>query len=257
MANLRKAALDRAVELLRDCRKVVVFTGAGVSTDSGIPDFRSPGGVWSRFDPRQFTYQTYVQEPETRRLAWQMRRQLHHLQPQPNAAHQACVRLADRGRLAGVITQNIDGLHADAGLDPGMVCEVHGTARHVVCLTCAQRTPMDQAVARVQAGEDDPSCLACGGILKAATVSFGQALPTEVWARAQALAAACDAFIAAGSSLLVYPAAGLPVQAKRRGVPLVIINREETPLDPIADTVCLGEVGELLPALVDALPATP
>jgi NAD-dependent deacetylase len=250
-------ALDRAVELLRDCRKVVVFTGAGVSTDSGIPDFRSPGGVWSRYDPRQFTYQRYVEEPETRRLAWQMRRELHHLRPRPNAAHEACVRLADRGRLAGVITQNIDGLHVDAGLGLGMVCEVHGTAREVVCLACGQRTSMGEAVARVEAGEDDPSCLACGGILKAATVSFGQALPTDVWARAQELTATCDAFIAAGSSLVVYPAADLPVQAERRGVPLVIINREGTPLDPIADAVCLGEVGELLPALVDALTATP
>lgn len=247
-------ALDRAAELLADRRKVVIFTGAGVSTDSGIPDFRSPGGVWTRFDPRQFTYQRYLAEPETRRLAWQMRREMHHLRPRPNAAHEACVRLAERGRLAGVITQNIDGLHVDAGLDAAMVCEVHGTSREVVCLGCAERIPMGAAVARVEAGEDDPPCHSCGGILKSATVSFGQRLPVDVWARAEELTATCDAFIAAGSSLVVYPAADLPAQAARRGVPLVIVNREPTPLDEVASAVLLGEVGVLLPALVDALP---
>lgn len=248
-------AVHRAAGLLADRQKVVVFTGAGVSTDSGIPDFRSPGGVWTRFDPRQFTYRRYLTEPETRKLSWQMRREMHHLKPQPNAAHRACVRLAELGRLAGVITQNIDGLHADAGLPPELVCEVHGTAREVVCLSCAARTPMAAAVARVEAGEEDPPCQDCGGILKSATVSFGQALPAQVWARAEELTATCDAFIAAGSSLVVYPAADLPAQAARRGVPLVIVNREETPLDPLAAAVCHGEVGRLLPALVDALMA--
>jgi NAD-dependent deacetylase len=248
-------ALNRAAELLTDRQKIVVFTGAGVSTDSGIPDFRSPGGVWTRYDPRQFTYQRYIAEPETRRLSWQMRREMYRLRPEPNAAHRACVRLAERGRLAGVITQNIDGLHIEAGLEAGTVCEVHGTAREVVCLACGERMPMGEAVARVEAGEEDPACLACGGILKSATVSFGQNLPAQVWARAEELTATCDAFIAAGSSLVVYPAAGLPAHAARRGVPLVIINREETPLDPIADAVCLGEIGELLPALVEALTA--
>jgi NAD-dependent deacetylase len=248
-------ALDRAAELLDGCQKIVVFTGAGVSTDSGIPDFRSPGGVWTRYDPRQFTYQRYVREPETRRLSWQMRREMHHLRPEPNAAHRACVRLAERGRLAGVITQNIDGLHTEAGLEPGMVCEVHGTSREVVCLACGRRVPMGEAVERVEAGEEDPPCRACGGILKSATVSFGQNLPAEVWQRAEELTATCDAFVAAGSSLVVYPAAELPAMAARRGVPLVIVNREATPLDGVADVVCQGEVGELLPALVDALPA--
>jgi NAD-dependent deacetylase len=167
------------------------------------------------------------------------------------------VRLAAAGRLAGVITQNVDGLHGDGGLPPELVCEVHGTGRQVVCLDCGDRGPMAAAVARVEAGEDDPACLGCGGILKAATVSFGQSIPPEVWARAEALTAACDAFVAAGSSLVVQPAAGLPRRARRLGTPLVIVNREPTPLDHLADVVLHGEAGTLLPALADAALAGP
>jgi NAD-dependent deacetylase len=229
-----------------------VFTGAGVSTDSGIPDFRSPGGLWTRYDPRQLGFRRYMADPGTRRLAWRLRRELHHLDARPNPAHLACVRLAGAGRLAGVITQNIDGLHIDAGLPAELVCEVHGTGRQFVCLDCGDRGPMGEAVARVEAGEEDPACLACGGIIKAATVSFGQNIPPEVWQRAEALTAACDAFVAVGSSLVVQPAASLPRRASRLGVPLVIVNREPTPLDDLADAVLLGEAGTLLPALVDA-----
>ena len=216
-----------------------MFTGAGVSTDSGIPDFRSPGGLWTRYDPRQLGFRRYVSDPGTRRLAWRLRRELHHMDARPNPAHLACVRLAEAGRLAGVITQNIDGLHTDAG-------------RQFVCLACGERGPMGEAVARVEAGEEDPACLACGGIIKAATVSFGQNIPPEVWARAEALTAACDAFVAVGSSLVVQPAAGLPVKASRLGARLVIVNREPTPLDALADAALLGEAGTLLPALVGA-----
>jgi NAD-dependent deacetylase len=251
------AGLDRAAGLLGAARRVVVFTGAGVSTESGIPDFRSPGGIWSRYDPRQLGFRRYVSDPAARRLAWRLRRELHHLNPRPNAAHRACVRLAEAGRLARVITQNIDGLHGDAGLPPELVCEVHGTGRQFVCLACGDRGPMAEAVARVEAGEEDPACLACGGIIKAATVSFGQGIPADVWARAEALTAACDAFVAVGSSLVVHPAAGLPVRAARRGVTLVIVNREPTPLDGLADAVLHGEAGTLLPALVDAAVAEP
>ena len=154
-----------------------------------------------------------------------------------------------------MVTQNVDGLHTDAGLDPDLLCEVHGTGRVAVCLACGDRRPMAEAVARVEAGEEDPPCLACGGILKAATVSFGQGIPPEVWARAEAITDGCDAFVAVGSSLVVQPAAGLPLRARRRGVPLLIVNREPTPLDEVASAVCLGEAGTLLPALVDALPA--
>ena len=250
-------ALARAAGLLAGAGRIVMFTGAGVSTDSGIPDFRSPGGLWTRYDPRQLGFRRYLSDPGTRRLAWRLRRELHHLAARPNPAHLACVRLAAAGRLAGVITQNVDGLHLDAGLPPELVCEVHGTGREVVCLGCGDRGPMAAAVARVEAGEEDPACLGCGGILKAATVSFGQNIPADVWARAEALTGACDAFVAVGSSLVVQPAAGLPRRASRLGTPLVIVNREPTPLDHLADAVLHGEAGTLLPALADAALAGP
>jgi NAD-dependent deacetylase len=246
------AGLHEAAGLLAAARRIVVFSGAGISTESGIPDFRSPGGLWTRYDPRQLGFRRYLADPDTRRLAWRLRRELHHLDARPNPAHLACVRLAEAGRLAGVVTQNIDGLHHDAGLPSELVCEVHGTGRQFVCLACGDRGPMAAAVARVEAGEDDPACLACGGILKAATVSFGQGIPPEVWARAEAMTAACDAFVAVGSSLVVQPAAGLPGRARRLGASLVIVNREPTPLDGLADVVLHGEAGTLLPALVEA-----
>jgi NAD-dependent deacetylase len=249
--------LRRAAGLLAAARRIVVFSGAGISTDSGIPDFRSPGGLWARYDPRQLGFRRYLADPDTRRLAWRLRRELHHLDPRPNPAHLACVRLAASGRLAGVVTQNIDGLHLDAGLDAELVVEVHGTGRVVLCLDCGDRGPMAAALARVEAGEEDPACLRCGGILKAATVSFGQSIPPATWARAEAMAAGCDALVAVGSSLVVRPAAGLPVLAKRAGATLVIVNREATPLDDLADVVLHGEAGTLLPALVDAALADP
>jgi NAD-dependent deacetylase len=245
------AALEEAAGLLRAARRIVVFSGAGISTESGIPDFRSPGGLWTRYDPRQLGFRRYLADPDTRRLAWRLRCELFHLGALPNPAHLACVRLAEAGRLAGVVTQNIDGLHRDAGLPDELVCEVHGTGREVVCLACGERGPMAAAVARVEAGEDDPACMQCGGILKAATVSFGQSIPPAVWAAAGRMTAACDAFVAVGSSLVVQPAASLPVQAVRQGASLLIVNREPTPLDDLADAVLLGEAGRLLPALVD------
>jgi NAD-dependent deacetylase len=243
-------ALDRAAALLAG--QIVVFSGAGVSTDSGIPDFRSPGGLWTRYDPRRLGYRRYVADPATRRLAWRLRRELYHLQARPNPAHLACVRLAEAGRLAGVVTQNIDGLHLDAGLPPELVVELHGTGRQVVCLDCGDRSAMAAAVARVEAGEEDPACRGCGGILKAATVSFGQRIPAAVWARAEAMATRCDALLAVGSSLVVRPAADLPVLAKRAGAAVVVVNREPTPLDGLADAVLHGEAGTLLPALAGA-----
>jgi NAD-dependent deacetylase len=242
-----------AAARLAGARRMVVFTGAGVSTDSGIPDFRSPGGLWDRYDPRQLSYQRYLADPRARRLSWQLRRELHGMRPKPNAAHLACTRLAEAGRLAGVVTQNIDGLHTDAGLAPEMVCELHGNGRWVACLSCGQRSPMGEAVARVDAGEEDPACLRCGGILKATTVSFGQALPRAAWERAEEMTAGCDAFLAVGSSLVVYPAARLPELAAEVGATLLILNREPTPLDPLADLVLRGECGELLPRLAEAL----
>jgi len=251
------SAVVAAAGLLAGARRIVVFTGAGASTDSGIPDFRSPDGLWTRYDPRLLGLRRYLADPGVRRLAWRLRRELVAIGARPNAAHAACVRLAAQGRLAGVITQNVDGLHTDAGLDPALVCELHGTGRVVVCLRCGERAPMAAALARVEAGEEDPPCRACGGILKAATVSFGERLPAGVWARAEALTEACDAFVVVGSSLVVRPAAELPARAAGRGVPLVVVNREPTPLDGVASVVCRGEAGTLLPALVDALPPAP
>jgi NAD-dependent deacetylase len=243
--------LDRAAGLLAAARRIVVFSGAGISTESGIPDFRSPGGLWTRYDPRRLGFRRYLTDPDTRRLAWRLRCELFHLDARPNPAHLACVRLAQAGRLAGVVTQNIDGLHLDAGLPAELVCEVHGTGRQVVCLSCGERGPMAAAVARVEAGEEDPPCRTCGGILKAATVSFGQPIPPAVWAAAERMTAGCDAFVAVGSTLIVQPAAGLPVRAKRLGASLLIVNREPTPLDGLADAVLHGEAGTLLPALVE------
>jgi NAD-dependent deacetylase len=247
------AAFAEATDRLAAARRIVIFTGAGVSTDSGIPDFRSPGGLWDRYDPRQLSYRRYLEDPAVRRLAWRMRRELHAMRPRPNAAHLACTRLAEAGRLAGVVTQNIDGLHGDAGLDPDLVCELHGNSRWVACLSCRDRRPMEEAIARLEAGEEDPACLRCGGILKSTTVSFGQALPRQAWERAEAMVTTCDGFVAAGSSLVVYPAASLPELARSCGATVLIINREPTPLDPLADLVLRGECGELLPRLVSGL----
>jgi len=255
--RVESEALELAGGLLAAAGRIVVFSGAGISTESGIPDFRSPGGIWSRYDPRQLGFRRYVKEPEVRRVAWRLRRELYHLEARPNPAHLACVRLAEAGRLVGVITQNIDGLHTDAGLPAELVCEVHGTGRQFVCLACGDRGPMGEAVARVEAGEEDPACLRCGGILKAATVSFGQGIPPEVWARAEAMTAGCDAFVAVGSSLVVLPAAGLPMAARRLGAVLVIVNREPTPLDDLAHAVVRGEAGTVLPALVEAAVGEP
>jgi NAD-dependent deacetylase len=251
--ELVAAAADR----LAGARRIVVFTGAGVSTDSGIPDFRSSDGIWRRYDPRKFTYQRYIADPEARRLSWRLRRELQSVRPEPNPAHLACVRLAEAGRLAGVVTQNIDGLHTDAGLDPELLCELHGNGRWVACLSCGDRMPMAVAVARVEAGEDDPACRLCGGILKSTTVSFGQQLPRSAWLRAEAMASVCDGLLAVGSSLVVYPAARHPELASQAGATLLILNREPTPLDGLADLTLRGECGVLLPALVDALLEAP
>jgi NAD-dependent deacetylase len=246
-----------AAARLGGARRIVVFTGAGISTDSGIPDFRSPGGIWHRYHPNKFTYQRYLADTQARRLSWQLRCELLSMSPKPNAAHLACARLGQAGRLAGVVTQNIDCLHTDAGVAPDLVCELHGNGRWVACLSCQDRIPMTEAVARVEAGEEDPACTQCGGILKPTTISFGQALPPAVWEQAETMTATCDALLAVGSSLVVYPAARLPELAVEVGATLVILNREPTPLDPLADVVLRGECGELLPRLVDALLEVP
>jgi NAD-dependent deacetylase len=247
-------------DLLAPARAVVAFTGAGISTESGIPDFRSPGGVWTRYDPRDFTFAKYVRSPEVRTRAWSMRREFWAQDPQPNAAHLALARLERAGRALGVVTQNIDGLHQAAG--SRRVIELHGTSREVMCIGAAPRTgtpdgcgfraPTAWAFSCVDAGQDDPGCPDCGGLVKSATVSFGQNLFPGILEAAADLLARADLVLAVGSSLQVHPAAGLPAAAARAGVPLVICNDEETPLDGLAALVLRGRVGATLPPAVDA-----
>jgi NAD-dependent deacetylase len=238
---------------LHTARSVVALTGAGISTESGIPDFRGPQGVWTR-DPKaeaMSDIRFYVADPELRKRAWQGR--LHHPArgAEPNPGHRALAELERQGRLAALITQNIDGLHQVAGSTPERTIEIHGTMRDYVCLDCGSRGPMADALARVSAGEADPACADCGGILKSATISFGQSLVPADLARAEEAAAGSDLFLAIGTSLTVYPVAWLPERALASGARLVIINAQPTPLDDRAHAVLRGSIGEILPALLE------
>ncbi|MBK3575339.1 NAD-dependent deacetylase [Streptomyces sp. MBT65] len=234
---------------------VALLSGAGISTDSGIPDYRGPNGLWRR-DPeaeKLVTYEYYMGDPEIRRRSWQMRRENRTLQAEPNAAHRAVVDLEKSGVPVRVITQNVDGLHQLAGLPARKVIELHGTAREFRCTGCHVRGPMADALARVDAGEDDPACLECGGILKSATVFFGERLDPVVLGEAVAITKACQVFIAVGSSLQVHPAAGLAGVAADHGARLVIVNAEPTPYDDRADEVVREPIGTALPELLDTL----
>jgi NAD-dependent deacetylase len=236
---------------------VTVLTGAGISTDSGIPDFRGPNGLWTR-DPaaaKLFDLATYLADPEVRRRAWRNRREHAAWTAEPNAGHLALVDLERAGRLRAIVTQNIDGLHQRAGSDPERVIEIHGTLWQVMCLDCDDRTPMREALDRVEAGEADPPCLRCGGILKSATISFGQALDPLVLRAAVAAAAACDLLLTVGTSLTVHPAAGLVDVAARAGARIVIVNAEPTPYDGAADLVVREPIADALPALIARLRA--
>jgi NAD-dependent deacetylase len=244
---------DVVASWLRAAQRTVVLTGAGISTDSGIPDFRGPQGVWTR-DPaaeKRADIAHYLADPQIRRDAWQARATHPALVAKPSAGHLALARLERAGRLGTLITQNIDGLHLDAGTSAGRLIEIHGTARQYACLDCGLRGPMRDALDRVRAGEPDPPCRACGGVLKSATVSFGQQLDPGLIGRAMHAARAADLFMAIGTSLTVFPVADLPVQALAAGARLVILNAQPTPLDPRADAVIRGQIGEVLPALVE------
>ncbi|SFF65506.1 SIR2 family NAD-dependent protein deacylase [Streptomyces mirabilis] len=234
---------------------VALLSGAGISTDSGIPDYRGPNGLWRR-DPeaeKLVTYDFYMGDPEIRRRSWQMRRKHRTLKAEPNAAHRAVAELERSGVPVRVITQNVDGLHQLAGMPARKVIELHGTARTVVCTTCDAKGPMEDALARVEAGEEDPPCLECGGILKSATVMFGQRLDPVVLGEAMAITKACQVFIAVGSSLQVQPAAGLAGLAADHGARLIIVNAEPTPYDDRADEVVREQIGTALPKLLRAL----
>jgi NAD-dependent deacetylase len=255
-------ALD-AVEMVeawvRGADAITVLTGAGISTDSGIPDFRGPNGVWTRNPDaaRLATISAYIADPDVRRRAWRQRRDHPAWAAEPNAGHRALVDLERAGILRAVLTQNIDGLHQAAGSSPRKVIELHGTMREVTCLSCGRRTPMTDELARVDEGEDDPPCRACGGMLKSATISFGQPLEGDVIARAVEAAGACDLFLAVGTSLTVHPAAGLCDVAVEAGARLVVVNAAPTPYDEIArgsgGAVVTSPIGDVLPALAVAV----
>lgn len=243
---------DEVAQWLRHAQRTIVLTGAGVSTESGIPDFRGPQGIWTR-DPRAERLSNigyYVADPAIRREAWQRRLAHPAWEAGPNAAHRALADLERAGRLQLLVTQNIDGLHLAAGTSPERLVEIHGTIRESACLACGDRRPMLETLARVRAGELDPGCERCGGIMKSATVSFGQNLDPADLARAEEAAAACDLFLAVGTSLTVYPVARLPLLALDGGARLVIVNAEPTAMDERADAVLRGAAGVILPELV-------
>jgi NAD-dependent deacetylase len=232
--------------------RVTVLTGAGISTDSGIPDFRGPNGLWTRNpgSQRLFTLRDYLDDPDIRREAWRIRREHAAWSARPNAAHYALVELENAGKLRAIVTQNIDGLHQLAGNSEDSVIEVHGSLYEVECLSCHARTAMSDTLERVAAGEEDPACLRCGGILKAGTISFGQPLVPAVFEAARRAAADCDVFITVGTSLSVQPVAGLVDVAMRRGAKIVIVNAERTPYDNKADARLDGPISDVLPRLV-------
>lgn len=235
---------------------VAILSGAGVSTDSGIPDYRGPQGLWRR-DPeaqKLVTYDCYMADPDIRRRSWIMRRESATWNAEPNAAHRAVAALDRRpGVAVRVITQNVDGLHQLGGMPERKVLELHGTARTVTCTRCHARSPMDEALARVAAGEEDPACRVCGGILKSATVMFGERLDPVVLGRAMAVAKACEVFVAVGTTLQVQPAASLAGVAAEHGARLIVVNAEPTPYDELADEVVREPIGTALPALLERL----
>ena len=239
-------------EWIARAERVVALTGAGISTDSGIPDFRGPQGVWTKNPAAEktATLQHYVADPEVRKRAWRGRIDMLAVEREPNPGHRALVDLERAGRLDTLITQNVDGLHQKAGTSPDRVVEVHGTVREVACLSCGERAPMERALARVRAGEEDPPCRSCGGILKSATISFGQGLVAADLARAQEAAESCDLLLAIGTTLAVYPVAGVVPIAKSAGARIVIVNAEPTEMDELADAILRGSISEILPGLV-------
>jgi len=249
--------LDRALATvsgwIHESERLVVFTGAGVSTESGIPDFRSPGGIWEKYDPEKMTYQNYLADPEVRKLRWKMFIELEAMwSAKPNPAHLSIAELHHLGKLRAVITQNIDGLHQEAGVPADKVIEIHGTNREIYCLSCGARWPA--AVVRdriVEQGLDDPPCTECGGIIKTATISFGQAMPEKETRQSERLSREADLMLVVGSTLVVQPAALMPLVTHRSGGKVVIVNLSETGGDFYADLVIRGKAGEILPALLE------
>lgn len=249
--------VTRLSDLLSPARRVVIFTGAGVSTESGIPDFRSPGGLWSQIKP--IRYQEFVASEAVRRASWERTFTgiARWTGSKPNAGHQAVARLIAMGKASCVITQNVDNLHQDGGAPPERVIELHGNASYATCLACGLRHELDALRGPFEARGELPVCRACGGIVKTAVVSFGQAMPPGVMERALDEAVAADLFVVLGSSLTVVPASNLPLAAVEAGVPLVIVNREPTPQDRYAELVLHGEIGPLMSAVIQTLAPEP
>ncbi len=245
--------LQDAIELLQHARQITVLTGAGISTESGIPDFRSPGSPWLEQPP--VSYKDFISSAEARRAYWQSRRSLSGSvrEAKPNAAHRALATLEQIGKLRGLITQNFDGLHQDAGNSPERIVELHGTSREAACTLCCARSSMAELQARIDAGEAEPTCTLCGGYLKSATILFGQRVPEQALARAKEMATTCDLFLVVGSSLKVTPAASMPRLAVAHDIPLIIINLQPTPLDDYADVVMHDYAGAVLPALIEGI----
>jgi len=245
---------DSVADLILSARKIVVFTGAGISTESGIPDFRSPGGIWDRFDPDDFTYQKFVSDPDSRRKQWQLLWGGDLTETaEPNPAHYATAELHKLNRLDCVITQNIDGLHQKAGVPDDKVFELHGNMKRVSCLKCGRRYPLTQIKARLDKGEEVPDCEACRGILKPDIVLFGEALPEKVFEEAAFHSAKCDLFIVIGSTLIVYPAAYMPIYAVDASARLVIINLSATPIDRRAAVLVRAKAGETMSKVIQKL----
>ncbi len=241
-----RESVNRLKLLFRESDRITIFTGAGISTESGIPDFRSPGGLWTKNKPIQF--QDFIASAEKRKESWRMKFKLDSLleKASPNKGHQALVTLYNTGKLSSVITQNIDGLHQASGIPDDQVIELHGNTTYATCLDCRNRYELEEIRKIFDVDETLPTCDACGGMIKTATISFGQAMPEREMKMAEEETLNCDLFLAIGSSLVVYPAAGFPIMAKQNGAKLVIINRDETPMDEIADLVINSEIGVVL-----------
>ncbi len=244
--------LSRATAALQGKQRMLAFTGAGISTESGIPDFRGPDGVWTKVDPSEFTYDKFVNQASTRIKSWERAREHRRLDAKPNPGHHALVKLWKAGHLIGCVTQNVDGLHQKAGLPDEAVIELHGNAHSTTCLNCRRSWPTPDVIARVEAGEADPGCTECGGILKIDVISFGQMMPEPEVEKAYQLARECDVVLAIGSTLSVFPAAFVPLAALENGALFVIINEGETDQDHLAHIKLEGKAGQLLPQLVES-----
>ena len=247
-----KEQIEQIAQWIIDSKRVVVFSGAGLSTESGIPDFRSPGGVWDRYNPEDFYFQKFIASEASREQYWQMATEMYEpmKKAQPNAAHLAIAELEKLGKLDCVITQNIDGLHFKAGNSEEKVIQLHGTVRYVSCLNCGKRYERDEIQERLRKGLKVPYCDECDGPLKPATISFGQSMPVKETEEAYHRSSLCDLFIVIGSSLVVQPAASMPLVAKRNGAKLVIINRDTTPYDDLADMVIHGQAGSTMATIL-------